>query len=130
MLDQVTSPDLSYDDGGRLTAGVDALGALDGTAAKYVRTNTWHGSNAGEAVGAVNIVLFTGGEDISSTLFYAPEPWHGIVEEIDYNAERDVSDYLTMTYCLDNDIPVMGFCRGMQMHSVVSGAEVIQDVPA
>ena len=75
-------------------------------------------------------VLFTGGEDISPSLYFTPEPWHGIAEEIDYNAERDVSDYLTMTYCLDRDIPVMGFCRGMQMLSVVSGGEVIQDVPA
>ena len=130
MLDQVLSPDLNYDEAGKLTAGVTELGALDETSAKYVRINTWHGSNAEEAVGAVSIVLFTGGEDISSTLYYTPEPWHGIVEEIDYNAERDVSDYLTMTYCLDNDIPVMGFCRGMQMLSVVSGGEVIQDIPA
>ena len=81
-------------------------------------------------MGTVSIVLFTGGEDISSTLFYDPEPWHGIVAEIDYNAERDVSDYLTMSYCLDNDIPVMGFCRGMQMLGVISGAELIQDIPA
>ncbi|MCR5089173.1 MAG: gamma-glutamyl-gamma-aminobutyrate hydrolase family protein, partial [Oscillospiraceae bacterium] len=65
----------------------------------------------------------------SPTLYYTPEEWHGIEAEIDYNAARDVSDYLTMTYCLDADIPVMGFCRGMQMLSVVSGAEVIQDVP-
>ena len=78
----------------------------------------------------MSIVLFTGGEDISSTLFFEPEPWHGIVAEIDYNAERDVSDYLTMSYCLDNDIPVMGFCRGMQMLGVISGAEMIQDIPA
>ena len=130
MLDQVCSADLSYDDEGNLTEGVTALRSLDEVSAKYVRLNTWHGSNAAEAVGAVSIVLFTGGEDISSTLFYDPQPWHGIVDEIDYNAERDVSDYLTMTYCLDNDIPVMGFCRGMQMLSVVSGGEVIQDVPA
>lgn len=130
MLDQVCSADLDYDEAGELTAGVAALGCLDETAAKLVRCNSWHGSNAAEAVGAVSIVLFTGGEDISSTLFYAPEPWHGIVDEIDYNAERDVSDYLTMAYCLDNDIPVMGFCRGMQMLSVISGAEMMQDVPA
>ena len=130
MLDQVFSADLRYDASGRLTDGVAELGCLDGNAAKLVRCNTWHGSNAAEAVGEVSIVLFTGGEDISSTLFYDPEPWHGIVAEIDYNAERDVSDYLTMAYCLDNDIPVMGFCRGMQMLSVVSGAEIIQDVPA
>ena len=130
MLDQVQSADLEYDGEGHLTAGVTTLGSLDEAAAKYVRTNTWHDSNAREAVGDVSIVLFTGGEDISPTLFYKPEPWHGIVEEIDYNAERDVSDYLTISYCLDNDIPMMGFCRGMQMLSVVSGAETIQDVPA
>ena len=130
LLDQVTSADLAYDDAGKLTEGVTALGSLDADAAKYVRLNTWHGSNAAEAVGCASIVLFTGGEDISSTLFFEPEPWHGIVAEIDYNAERDVSDYLTMSYCLDNDIPVMGFCRGMQMLGVISGAEMIQDIPA
>ncbi len=130
MLDQVRSADLSYDAEGRLTQGVTELGSLDATAAKFVRLNTWHDSNAEDVVKNVSIVLFTGGEDISPTLFYTPEPWHGIAEEIDYNAERDVSDYLTMTYCLDHDIPLMGFCRGMQMLSVVSGGEVIQDVPA
>ena len=130
MLDQVRSADLSYDEEGELTQNVTSLGSLDEVAAKLVRINTWHNSNAADAVGNVSIVLFTGGEDISSTLFYNAEPWHGIPEEIDYNAERDVSDYLTMTYCLDQDIPVMGFCRGMQMLSVVSGAEIIQDVPA
>lgn len=130
MLDQVQSADLDYDTDGRLMQGVTALGSLDEAAAKRVRVNTWHDSNAGSAVGNVSTVLFTGGEDVSPTLYYDPELWHGNVAEIDYNAERDVSDYLTMTYCLDHDIPVMGFCRGMQMLSVVSGAEVIQDVPA
>jgi putative glutamine amidotransferase len=130
MLDQVQSADLKYDGEGQLTDGVTQLGSLDEAAAKYVRINTWHDSNAPDAVGNVSIVLFTGGEDISPSLFFSPEPWHGIVEEIDYSAERDVSDYLTMSYCLDHDIPMMGFCRGMQMLSVISGAEAIQDVPA
>ena len=130
LLDQVKSPDLNYDDEGKLTQGVTALGSLDEAAAKYVRINTWHDSNAADAIGNVSMVLFTGGEDISPSLYYSPEPWPGIVEEIDYNAERDVSDYLSMTYCLDHDIPLRGFCRGMQMLSVVSGGEVIQDVPA
>ncbi len=130
MLDQVQSADLEYDAEGHLTGGVAPLGCLDEGAAKRVRLNTWHDSNAGEAVGNVSIVLFTGGEDISPALYFRPEPWHGIPEEIDYNAERDVSDYLTMTYCLDHDIPMMGFCRGMQMLAVVSGGETIQDIPA
>ncbi len=130
LLDQVRSADLSYDESGKLAGGVAEPGYLDEAAAKRVKLNTWRDSNAAEAVGSVSIVLFTGGEDISSTLFYEPEPWHGIVAEIDFNAERDVSDYLTMSYCLDNDIPVLGFCRGMQMLSVISGAQMMQDVPA
>ena len=129
MLDQVRLPDLAYTPEGKLTEGVAETGALDSIAAKYVRCNTWHGTNAAEAVGNVRCVLFTGGEDVSPSLYYQPEEWHGIEEERDYNAERDISDYLTMAYCLDNDIPVMGFCRGMQMLGVISGAEFIQDIP-
>ena len=129
LLDQVCQPDLPYTEDGKLMGGVAETGALDEVAAKYVRCYTWHESNAAEAVGNVSVVLFTGGEDISPTLYYQPEAWHGIEEERDYNAERDISDYLTMTYCLDNDIPVMGFCRGMQMLAIVSGGEAIQDIP-
>ena len=129
MLDQVCLPDLPYTPEGKLLEEVAETGALNDVAAKYVRCNTWHDSNAAEAVGNVSCVLFTGGEDISPSLYYHPEEWHGIEEERDYNAERDISDYLTMAYCLDNDIPVMGFCRGMQMLGVISGAEVIQDIP-
>lgn len=33
-----------------------------------------------------------------------------------------------MAYCLDNNIPCMGVCRGMQMYSIVAGAEMIQDL--
>ena len=130
LLDQVCSADLSYDEEGNLTEGVDAMGALTEAAGKLVRTNTWHDSNAAEVIGDIDTVIFTGGEDISSSLFFDQVPWHGVVAEIDYNAERDVSDYLTMSYCLDHDLKVAGFCRGMQMLSVVSGGEIIQDIPA
>ena len=121
MLDQVISSDLNYDEAGVLTEGKTEIGMLDEAAAKYVRCNTWHCSNAPEAVENVSIVLFTGGEDISPTLYYTPEEWHGIEAEIDYNAGRDVSGYLTMAYCLDTDIPLMGFCRSAQMLGVISG---------
>ena len=129
LLSQVQSADLEYDGEGHLIQGVTALGSLDEASAKYVRVNTWHDSNAAEAVGNVGIVLFTGGEDISPSLYFSPEPWHGIVEEIDFCAERDVSDYLLMSYCLENDIAILAICRGMEMLSIVSGAEMIQDIP-
>ena len=86
-------------------------------------------SNAADAIKDVKAVVFTGGEDIAPSLLSIPEPWHGIEAEKDYNAMRDISDYLTMTYCLDHDIPVLGMCRGMQMLVVVSGGTIIQDIP-
>ena len=129
MLEQVKSPDLKYTDQGKLIDCTDDIGTLTADAAKYVRCYTWHGSNAAQAVGDLNLIIFTGGSDISPSLYYTPEECWNTEGEGDYCAERDVSDYLTMTYCLDNDIPVIGFCRGMQMLSVVSGAEFIQDIP-
>ena len=46
-----------------------------------------------------------------------------------YSAERDVSDYLLMSYCLGKDIPILAICGGMQMLSVVSGADMLRDIP-
>lgn len=129
LLPQVRSADLKYGKNGKLKKGVASTGALTKSAGKLVRTNSWYGSNAAEAVADVDAVVFTGGEDISPSLYFKQVKWHGIEEEKDYNAERDVSDYLLMSYCLDADIPVMGFCRGMQMLGVISGATVIQDIP-
>ena len=73
MLDQVCLPDLAYTPEGKLMEGIAETGALDDVAAKYVRCNTWHDSNAAEAVGNVSCVLFTGGEDIGPTPYYHPE---------------------------------------------------------
>ncbi len=130
VLDPVRSSDLSYDDKGRLTKGVTEIGTLDEASAKLVRCNTWHDSNAGDVVRDVDFVMFPGGEDISPTLFYTPEKWLDNGEDKTFSAERDVSDYLLMSYCLDHDIPLLAICRGMQMLSIVSGAEYVQDIPA
>jgi putative glutamine amidotransferase len=129
MLPQIKTLDLPYDENGKLVGGVADTGALTEEAGKLVRCNSWQGSDVAEAIDNVGAVVFTGGEDISPSLYYEQKSWHGIEEERDYNAERDVSDYLLMSYCLEQNIPVMGFCRGMQMLSVVSGAEIMQDIP-
>lgn len=91
--------------------------------------NGFNNCNAAEVVDGVDAVVFTGGQDIAPTLFRIPEPWHGLEEEKNFNATRDISEYLTMAYCLDQDIPLLGLCRGMQMLGVVSGASLIQDIP-
>lgn len=103
---------------------VDSNGVLLSEYAERVKLSSWHDTNAAQVLEGVDAVVFLGGGDISSTLFRVPESWGG--ETCD--AARDVSEYLTMAYCLDHDIPVMGLCRGMQMLSVVSGASMIQDL--
>ncbi|MBR1726542.1 MAG: gamma-glutamyl-gamma-aminobutyrate hydrolase family protein [Muribaculaceae bacterium] len=74
-------------------------------------------------------MVFLGGGDVCPTLFATPQPWHGIEAETNHDATRDVSEFLTMAYCLDHDIPILGLCRGMQLLGVVSGAPLIQDLP-
>lgn len=125
VLDMVMSADLDYD-AGKLAGGTDAEGALTAEAAKLVRCNTWQGSNVEAVMDDIPAVVFPGGEDISPSLYYAPQP---VEAREGFSAERDVSDYLLMSYCLEKDIPILAICRGMQMLSVVSGADMIQDIP-
>jgi putative glutamine amidotransferase len=130
LLKQGISSDVTYDSAQKLdSACVDENGILKVDYATKIRANSYTHSNAKDVVGSLDTVVFTGGEDISPSLLATPVAWHGIEAEKDYNATRDVSDYLTMSYCVANDIKLMGFCRGMQMLGVFSGATVMQDIP-
>lgn len=129
LLEQVIDNDLEYEDGKVSPKGVSKDEYLDSEYSEIVKKNTYKNSNAEAVVRDVDAVIFTGGEDISPMLLEDPEEWIGIEEEKDFNATRDVSDYLLMAYCIDNDIPTMGFCRGMQMMAVVSGGTMIQNIP-
>lgn len=130
MVDQVVDYSLSYNDGTVSESCIDENGILLSNYAELIKSEVYSNSNIEEVINKNNFkaIIFTGGEDIAPTLLKTPEPWHGIEEEKDYNATRDVSDYLLMSYCLDNNIPVIGFCRGSQMLGVVSGAGIIQDL--
>lgn len=130
LLDQVMAQTLEYTEKGQLVNAADAVGALGVEAAAQIKEGSWQASNAKRTMKGISAVVFTGGEDISPSLYREPEDWHGIFEEINYNPTRDISDYLLMTYCLDNDIPVLGICRGMQMMAVAGGAKMIQDIPS
>ena len=125
----VKSADVSYREDNTLIDAVDEHGILLSKYAKEVKKNSWKNSNIEEIAKGVDCIIFPGGSDICPTLYKEEEPWHGIEDDTDYSAERDISDYLLMSYCLENNIPLFAICRGMQMLSVVSGAKMIGDIP-
>lgn len=127
ILPQMRPVDFDYDDTALQSKYLDSDGVLLQQYADMVKRNTYRGTAIDSLMKGIDAVVFLGGNDISSTLFRKPQPWHGIAGD-DCNATRDVSEYLTMAYCLDHDIPVLCLCRGMQMLGVVSGATMIQDL--
>ena len=129
LLGEVYSGTLRYE-GGHLSSECQTKGRyLTADAAETVKAESADSTNALEVLRNVDAVIFAGGEDISPTL-YLESPNSQDIVEIDFNAERDVSDYLLMKYCLEHDIPTLAVCRGMQMLCVVSGGKLIPDIPA
>lgn len=129
LLPQVVDNDIPYTSGQVSVECIDQNDVLIQQWADMVKQHTYTHSNVAEAVKGVVAVVFTGGEDIAPTLYRTPQPWHAIEAEKDYNATRDINDYLLMSYCIDQNIPIAGFCRGAQMLGIVSGGTVIQDIP-
>lgn len=73
----------------------------------------------------VDCLIMTGGEDVDPS-YYGEEPDPNL-EEV--NKERDVSDMAFMEAAIDEDVPTLCTCRGMQVLNVFSGGSLIQDIP-
>ena len=127
VMPQMRPSGFDYDSTGLQSKYLDSNGVLLQQYANLVKCFTYCGTAIDSMMQGIDAVVFLGGEDISPTLFREPQLWHGMEGDV-CNATRDVSEYLTMAYCLDHDIPILGLCRGMQMLAVVSGATMIQDL--
>ena len=73
----------------------------------------------------VDCLIMTGGEDVDPA-YYGEEPDENL-EEV--NKERDVSDMAMLQEAIDEDMPVLCTCRGLQVLNVLSGGSLVQDIP-
>lgn len=128
MLNQATVPYVPYEGNHVSSKAIDKNDVLKLFYGRLVRENTYKYTDMASLLKGIDAVVFTGGEDIAPSLYKRLAVWHGIEAEKDYNATRDISDYITMAYCLDNDIPILGLCRGSQMLAVISECDVVQDI--
>ena len=116
-LPQVKYEDFEYDGTKLAPAEVEKTGMLKPADAALIKARHYDKSNVAEALKGVDAVFFTGGEDISPSLYKNDRHEANLGEEI--NAARDVSDYTLMAYCIDHNIPVFAVCRGEQMMGIV-----------
>ncbi len=70
-----------------------------------------------------DIVCFTGGEDVTPSLYGdAKHPYTG------NNVYRDTKESNIFEECLTNNVPMVGICRGAQFLNVMSGGRMYQHV--
>ncbi len=69
--------------------------------------------------------LFTGGQDVSPTL-YGEEPLEGLC---DCCEKRDALDGAVLKAAMAADKPILGICRGIQFINAYLGGTLYQDLP-
>jgi putative glutamine amidotransferase len=83
-----------------------------------------HFTSLEEAMDGVSGLLLTGGGDVSPSLYgESPDGAQGI------EPERDEMEMALFRYAIQQDMPTLGICRGMQLINVAMGGRLIQDLP-
>ena len=82
--------------------------------------------DAKNALAEIDALVMTGGEDIDPS-YYGEEPNEKLGT---VNEPRDTSDSLLLKAALEEDIPMICTCRGMQFLNVLSGGTLYQDIPS
>lgn len=70
--------------------------------------------------------VLTGGHDVSPD-FYHEDPLPGLVSCC---RKRDVMEKIVLRTAIENDQPVLGICRGIQLINVCLGGTLYQDIPS
>jgi putative glutamine amidotransferase len=85
--------------------------------------DTYERSPTMEEIEWASIMLFCGGEDVT-TYLYGERPegdWY-------FNAARDMNEVRAYMLAMYTELPVIGICRGSQFLRVMAGGSLVQDV--
>ena len=82
-------------------------------------------SDVEQIVQACDGILFSGGPDISPTLYGEKTlPYCNTI-----SSERDALEKSLFPIAFERDLPILGICRGMQFISAMLGGNLYQDLP-
>lgn len=82
--------------------------------------------NSGDLKRCDGIVL-SGGIDTHPS-FYGSQRLNYPLAPSPFNEARDVFELSVLKYAQENNIPVLGVCRGMQLVNIALGGDMIQDI--
>lgn len=82
--------------------------------------------NALEMLSSCDGIILSGGEDVDPQ-FYGQDPHPQLGPTI---PDRDLAEMAIVKYALENDIPILAICRGLQILNVALGGTLIQDIPS
>ncbi|MDI9358271.1 MAG: gamma-glutamyl-gamma-aminobutyrate hydrolase family protein [Phycisphaerales bacterium] len=76
-----------------------------------------------------NGILLTGGADVHPKFYKCPE-YIKYCEKESFNLKRDEFEFKIIEFAEDNNIPILGICRGLQIYNVYKGGTLIPDLPS
>ena len=76
------------------------------------------------AMDGVSGLLLTGGGDVDPALY-----GEALDGSMGIEPERDEMEMALFRYAIEEDMPTLGICRGMQLINVAMGGRLIQDLP-
>lgn len=82
--------------------------------------------NAGELAGCDGIVL-TGGVDTHPSFYGNPRIDYPLAPD-SFNIKRDSFELSVFKYAIEQKLPLLAICRGMQLVNIALGGDMIQDI--
>ncbi len=98
-------------------------GALSLSDAYFLKSLDTSSTNAALLMEGVDYLIIPGGRDISPSLYEGEDD-----SCFPHFIDEDISDYILLKYAVENSIPVLGICRGMEMIAVYYGGKLISDL--